>query len=471
MKTHINWLHKLTLITLVIFVGIMYLSFGRDYLYDWDEGIYSQLGVEMRASGNLLTPTWNGDVWLEKPPAVAWVTALGQSIVGDLELGSRLLMPLFAAITLFGIYQIGNYFGGTLMGAMSMAMLGYFDLFLARTRAVNTDGMLLAGITLLIWFLLKGSSSLKVALAITLAVFAKGPAGLLAIIIALPLFWHKPKKYLLAIAGYCAIFILPWHIYQYIVNGATFYTPYLLEQVLRRATVPIEFHLESRWFYFVHLYRDLGLGILVVAALGLMLTRRPTLLLAWWTLAPLAIFTLAKTRLPWYILPAYPGIALLVAHAITKLRVKKNISIITIISVGMLLQMLHKSYQYVDPSRASSPLPDQLQVATHIATRPGNTVAFLVSPSERVAEAILPHDQRISSSFRYGGAPSVVLYSNRHVAYYYNYEDFERDVRATQFDHVIVSTPDQHFVSDSYDVFTTTKGYIGYTKKDNDVNR
>ena len=187
MKTSISWLRYLAYASILIFMFLMWNKLGRDYLFDWDEGIYGQIGLEMVKSRDYLTPTWNNELWLEKPPLIAWVTALGISLVGPTEFGARFLMPLFAGLTLYAIYRIGTKLGGALMGASSMAILGYFNLFLARARALNTDGMLLAGITWTVWLLLSHGPAWIVGLVMGLTILAKGPAGILAILITLPL--------------------------------------------------------------------------------------------------------------------------------------------------------------------------------------------------------------------------------------------------------------------------------------------
>lgn len=475
MKLTIPWLQKITLVSICLFMALMWTGLGRDYLYDWDEGIYGQIGSEMVKTGDILTPTWNGDLWLEKPPMIAWVTALGIKVVGNNELGARLFMPLFAGLVLYAVFKLGEKLGGTLMGSASMAMLGYFNLFVARARAVNTDSMLLAAIAWSSWLVASGAPAWGVGLAMGLAIMVKGPAGILAILIALPLLIKKPKSFLLSTFYFLLLTILPWHLYAYLKHGAAFITPYILEQVLRRATVPIEFHLESRWFYFNFLYKELGLGVVLVSiySLALMLKKwvqnkkmNDLVLIAWWIFIPLVIFTLAKTRLSWYILPVYPGIALAIGYGLTYFADSKIAkSILSILVVGMLAQMLWHGYQYVEPSRSASPLSDTLQIAKALSAYPGSNLAMLVSSSERVAEAILPKDQAISSSFRYGGAPSVVWYSGKHVLYYYNYDNFGRDASIdTNITTLIVSTADADKVPAGFKLVATTNGYLGYAR-------
>jgi len=476
MKKLLPWLRNLTLISICLFMALMYIGLGRDYLFDWDEGIYATIGHEMRQSKDYLIPTWNSDLWLEKPPAIGWVTALGIALAGENELGVRLIMPLLAGLTLYAIFRIGEKLGGTLMGASSAAMLGFFNLFLSRARTVNTDGMLLAAIAWVSWLLLAGSSPWLVGLVMGLAVMAKGASGILAILIALPLLWHKSPRYLKFVTISFLLTIVPWHLYAYLIHGQSFITPYLLEQVIRRATVPIEFHLESRWFYFNFLYKDLGIGIILVALLSFFLMLRKWVIgrkldnlthIIWWVGLPLLLFTLAKTRLSWYILPIYPGIALAIGYGLSYFALeKKSKTVVSILVIGMLAQMLWHGYQYIDVGRPTGPLPDTLQVAKSLSNYPGQTLAMLVSPNERVAEAILPESQTISSSFRYGGAPSVVWYSHKNLIYYYNYDKFMIEADSNpSITGIIITLDDVTKVPPGFKQVFASGRYLGFVRE------
>ncbi len=474
-KLEINILKKITAVFLVVTTLLLYHNLGRDYLFDWDESIYAQLGIE-QTTGNLLTPTWNGDLWLEKPPLIAHLTALGSSLSTDRELGARLFIPVATLITLVSVYVIGAHLGGPITGSVGAIMLMYFELFIGRSRSVNTDIFLLAGLTLAVALILKNRKPYSVALALTLAIAAKGPAGLLAILITLPLFLNKSRKYFLISCFYILIYVLPWHLYQLLVNGADFYTPYLLEQVIRRATVPIEFHMESRWFYFVHLYRDLGLGIIFASALGLLATfKKKSYLLIWWVLLPLALFTIAKTRLSWYILPVYPAIALSIGYIfeylVALIDKKSRILVATTLVTLFALQSLIHLASVTEFKRRETTYPDHVSIALSLANQHESSIAFLVSTSERTAEAILPKDQRLSSSFRYGGAPSVVFYSGKHVAYYYNYDDFISDLNEGVHELAVVTEGDQDKIPSNFKQIKNIGGYYAYQKESTYANR
>jgi 4-amino-4-deoxy-L-arabinose transferase-like glycosyltransferase len=431
-KPNTNWIIFAFLMSMY---GVLMINLGRDALFDWDEGIYGELGRQVLSTGDLFTTYWNGAPWLEKPPGIAWISALGIALVGPTSYGARLFMPLIAIYVLYIVYRIGSHLGNYKHGLLAAGILAGFNLFLGRTRGVNTDMPLLASIATTILFLLEKKPAHWVALSIFGGVWFKGIAGLLSVIIAAPLILTQPKKYIFRLIALSLLFILPWHLYAYLQHGQDFLTPYFFEQVVRRATAQIEFHFEPRWYYFSYLYENLGLGVLLVAGLGIgsLLIRLyhdrkniPLYLtLLWWVGAPLVLFTLAKTRLFWYILPVYPALALVIAEIIGRFSVSKmQQKILLILTVGVLVQGLFAAGRSVEINKKTAAKPDRLAVVSALRQQNEQTLAVLVPESERLAEALLPEVARLSSSFRYGGMPSVVFYYQGPVEFYYNIDTF-----------------------------------------------
>ncbi len=437
LKDNSHIIDFLVLSFVVILVAILYLHLGRDPLFDWDESIYAQLGVEILKSHHWLTPTWNGQIWLEKPPGIAWLTALSLSLFGHNEFAARFFMPLLAGSSLYLTYLIGRSLKDRTLGILAMLLLANMNLFLSRARVLNTDIALLFTILFTVYLVMSKRRPWLVALAIALSFFFKGFAGSLSFIIVLPLLIKKSKKYLLQVIGYWLLFILPWHLYQLIVNGSNFITPYFKEQVLRRATVPIEFHLESRWYYFHYLYQNLDITWIFLLVLGLLFLvfklrssvahRWSLITLIWWFFFPLALFSLAKTRLYWYILPIYPAIALIIAYFLRQLASLHQLGYQILISFLGLYAIftLQHFLTLVDPYHSRVNLPPKLELATWAHHFSNQGLLVLVPYHERVAEAILPSEQRISSSFRYGGAPSIVFYAQQPVTYFYDLDKFK----------------------------------------------
>ena len=80
-------------------------------------------------------------------------------------------------------------------------------------------------------------------------------------------------------------------------------------------------------------------------------------------------------------------------------------------------------------------------------------------------------DQRLSSSFRYGGAPSVVFYSKKHVAFYYNYDEFARDLSINLHSLAIVTEGDIDKVPPGYLLIAKAGSYYAYQKDGLYANR
>jgi len=461
-----NFPNLLVFLFLFAVGATLYTNLGRDYLFDWDEGIYAELGRQLLATKNLLISSWNGSVWLEKPPGIAWISALGIALAGPSAFGARLLMPLFSVYTLYIVYRIGKHFGSWQQGLIAAGVLTTFNLFLGRTRAINTDMPLLASITTTILFLLENRPAWWVALAVFGGVWFKGLAGFLSLALAIPLLFQKSKKYWLLVIGDCLLFTLPWHLYAYFAYGSDFTTPYFFEQVLRRATTQIEFHFENRWYYFNYLFENLGLGVILVAGFGAMgtLIKRQHRYLLWWTFVPLVLFTLAKTRLFWYILPLYPALALLISLAITFfVSTKPSKAVITILTLGILLQSILVASRSVELAKQVVPPPDRIKVVQELSVVSQEELLVLVPRTERLAEALLPAVARLSSSFRYGGMPSVVFYYQGQVQFFYNVDTFN-DYFSTHNNPALVSSEDQPLLTPGYTIVSTTPTYLGIRK-------
>jgi len=453
---------------------VLMTNLGRDYLFDWDEGIYGELGRQLTLRRDLFTTYWNGEPWFEKPPGVAWIAGLGIALAGDSAYGARLLFPLVAIYTLWITYLLGKKIGDWRTGLVAAGLLATFNLFLGRTRSVNTDMPLLASLATTILFLLEKRPSWWVALSIVAGVWFKGIAGLISVIVALPLVLAKQKTYIIRLILTFLALVTPWHLYMLLRYGNSFLTPYFYEQVLTRTTTQIEFHFESRWYYFTYLYENLGLGVLTVVGVGVILllkhsladskNRLKYLTILWWILAPLSIFTLAKTRLFWYILPIYPALSLTAAYAITRIVVNDRTKVIlNILAVGVLLQGIMIARTSVEVDKVVVPMPDRLQIAHTI--QGDAKLLVLVPRSERLAEALLPDVARLSSSFRYGGMPSLVYYYHGPVEFFYNVDTFN-ELGLLHPAWMLVSREDLSLLTFPYKITAETKEYLGIKRSE-----
>jgi len=434
---------------LVFFLFLSYFHLGADPLFDWDEGIYGQVGRELKPP--VWDLTWNSELWFEKPPLVPLLVKLGFILTPDLELGARLFMPLFGVLVIIYVYLLIEKFLLSKIANYSVIFFLLAPLFLSRSRMLNTDIILLVSLTAVIYYLLifkehlrkdqcSWSDYFKIVIASTLGFYSKG------IIAALP--WGIWFLYLLIFERdllteywrqwlYLAVVIFvgfaPWHVYMTIKYGKDFWQVYLIEQVFVRTYKPIEYHFGG-WLYYVKFLIENLRWVLLISFFGgvsflrcFLKTKNKLfwLLLVWGGLV-LGLFTLAKTKLFWYILPLYPVLAILFACFGRYLR-KAYWPCLVLMVVWVALFNYPKFSQPVSPLNARNFIAESANDECE-----GEQMLVLVNASERRSKEILPKELQLSSSFIYGGAPSIVFYYDNRIKFFYQIEEFKEEWQKTE---------------------------------------
>jgi hypothetical protein len=121
------------------------------------------------------------------------------------------------------------------------------------------------------------------------------------------------KTFGLGLLGFLLV-VMPWHLAMYHLFGERFLAEYVGLHVLARATGQIEGHTSHWWYYFRVLLATAAPFAVVYPAAIYDLWRRMELR-AWviFSLVVIIFFTLVQTRLPHYIAPAYPALAVITA--------------------------------------------------------------------------------------------------------------------------------------------------------------
>jgi 4-amino-4-deoxy-L-arabinose transferase-like glycosyltransferase len=297
---------------------------GHKPLAEWDEGIYAEVSREM-LGGSWLTPHWNAQLWLEKPPLMLWVTAVFFKLFGVTEFWAR----------------AGSAFSG-------IAIVALLHSWLARTRDLLTAGLSTIILLATLGFLhvchvgemdvllslgaclaLIGLSQVQANdrngwyvfwIGFAIALMTKGAASvtipITAVLFAVVQRW-KLKQFGRAFAFGLAIFlalVLPWHLAMYHRFSHEFLAQYLGLHVLARATQQIEGHRTHWWYYIVVLIASAPPFVLLYPVAIYRGFRRAALQpWAIFAVVTVVFFTLIQTRLPHYIAPAYPALAVLTA--------------------------------------------------------------------------------------------------------------------------------------------------------------
>jgi 4-amino-4-deoxy-L-arabinose transferase-like glycosyltransferase len=323
---------------------LLFYRLGDGSFYDWDEAIYAQVAKELLRVGPWGTITWDGYRFFHKPPLYFWLTILSYKTLGIHELGAR----LWAAIFGFGVVVLTFVLGVRLRSwgvgvAASLLLLvvdhAYYSQwwnFLSLSRVGTLDTPLtfwIMAALLLVWEAERRPRLLMwVGIPVGLAVLTKAWPGLLAVMIAmayrlLARGGRPPQVGDWAIAGVVAgMVVLPWHLWQYGMHGESFLREYVAFNLVERVFRVIEENQGGPLFYLDVVRRGFSLwGYVLPLAYLWGIWRawrkgdRGAVLLLSWVAIPLVLFSVAQTKLGWYVNMIYPALALLLAIGLADL--------------------------------------------------------------------------------------------------------------------------------------------------------
>ena len=331
----------------LLFCGVWFAMLGARTLVPTDEGRYAEMAREMLATGDWITTRLNGIKYFEKPPLQIWMTALAFKFFGLGEWQARLWTGLcgFAGIVLTGI--AGRRLYGPDTGLAAALVLGSC-LFWAAMGHINTLDMgLAAGMTLTLCGVLiaqngtggQPGTRLRWMLAcwggMALAVLSKGliglalPGAVLILYTVVSRDWRIWQRLHLAPGLLVfAVITVPWFVLVSIRNPE-FPQFFFIHEHFQRFTSKVH-HREGPWYYFLPILLGGLLPWLMVFGQSLWAARRevpapatpapvagrgfqPKKLLLIWSVFIFVFFSISSSKLPSYVLPVFPSLALLIA--------------------------------------------------------------------------------------------------------------------------------------------------------------
>lgn len=305
-------------------------------LRDWDEGTIASVARGMVASGDWIYPTIYGGPYLNKPPLVEWLMAMGYT-AGISEWTSRLFPALVSALAVPLLYGLGREVFGQRRPALLSAGVFLTLLPVVRHgRLAMRDGV---AVTLFLLLLLCGLRSRKqpayalgVGIALGLIALTKGILVFLLGLIALVFLGIQivvgkeakggANKFLLRNPYLwlgLAIGILPvvlWYGAQLVRYGDVYWQGHFVSQSFDRVTSAIEEHQQPPWYYLLELLKYSWPWLMFWPGGVLLAWRQRQQPWAQLVLVGTGIYlgaiSLMGTKLPWYIMPLYPFVALAV---------------------------------------------------------------------------------------------------------------------------------------------------------------
>jgi 4-amino-4-deoxy-L-arabinose transferase-like glycosyltransferase len=345
---------------LAAFVIVWLYVLGVRTLLPPDEGRYAEMAREMWASGDWITTRLNGIKYFEKPPLQTWMNALSFAAFGLGEWQARLwtglcglgsvLLAGYAANRVFGA-RAGFYAALTLGSSLFWVACGQvnsLDMGVSAMMAIALCSLLLAqrdGATdqqQRNWMLACWAG-------MALAVLAKGliglvlPGGVLVIYSLVARDFGIWKRLHLA-KGLLLFFAIatPWFVLVGLKNPEQPHF-FFIHEHWERFFLKTH-HREGAWYYFLLLLIPGIMPWLGVLPQALWHGARrdaqarfqPKLLLLVWVVFITLFFSYSSSKLPGYILPVFPALALLIASYLEHAsRLNRSIAAVLMIVVGI----------------------------------------------------------------------------------------------------------------------------------------
>ncbi|MGD0573031.1 MAG: glycosyltransferase family 39 protein [Sedimentisphaerales bacterium] len=331
-----------TLLICAGFTALYLLIAGSSTLWDRDEPRYARVTAEMVESGNYLVPTFNGQIWFDKPILLYWLMSVPVRLLGPSEIACRFAGVMGTAVTLLLTFFIGKKLFDAKAGLWAEAILGTTLLMLFVGSSALVDGITLPFIVgAMAIFVSRLGEKIRaidagaMGVLIGLGMLAKGPLGLLPVFVIIVAIWFGRENtggfirnflwVCLAVVIAAGIFLL-WAIPANRAADGELYRVFFGKHIVGRALSPMEGHGGNFLLYLPYYPAIMVAGffpwvIFLPGAFSASLGKRignagaRNILLSW-IIVTVVLMTIAATKLPHYILFAWPAMAVMTGATI-----------------------------------------------------------------------------------------------------------------------------------------------------------
>jgi 4-amino-4-deoxy-L-arabinose transferase-like glycosyltransferase len=356
-----------SLIVLTLASALVLLSnLGGPRLWDRDEPRNASCAAEMLERGDWVVPVMNAELRTHKPVMLYWVTMFFYSLGGVNEFTARLGSALAGIGSVLLTYAIGRRLFSEKAAFWAAISLSTMLMFNVAARAATPDSLLIFFIVATLAAFVHGvpwregetHARLPIGIASLMylaasgAVLTKGPVGLIlplaivgAYLMSLGYEWPQanergwklilvntasgllqtPKRFFLALwqmrpilgAAIVIVVAVPWYVWVGIRTHGEWPNGFFFEHNLHRFNESMEGHGGSIFYYPVALLVGSFPWSTLLIPICLLLRkewpqpqRRGIVFCLCWVGVIVGLFSLAQTKLPSYITPCYPGLAL-----------------------------------------------------------------------------------------------------------------------------------------------------------------
>lgn len=407
----------------VVVSGFIYFwALGEPAYWDRDEPRNAGCAAEMMARGDWIVPTFNDELRQQKPPLLYWLMGIAYSIFGVNEFAGRFFSAILGVGTVVATWGIARCFFDRATAMLASLILASSLMFCVAARAATPDSVLIFCVTMALWVFAKQYTGTKytgtnaspfstrfglvgIYLFLGLAILAKGPVGFVLPMAVMGWFllqrdWIEssdtdpsasfvrraiepfhPKRFwrtLMAMnpltgTAIALLVAAPWFVAVGIATDGEFLKRFFLDENFGRATKTLENHSGGLWFYPVAILVgffpwsifwgpvtfDLAAKTFRSTDARQRIDDGTRFAICWITIQVVA-FSLVRTKLPSYVTPCYPALAMLTAHALMRMVRSKSASpqwLWNIANVSMLLAGVGISVGFWFAAKEFAPIP------------------------------------------------------------------------------------------------------------------
>jgi 4-amino-4-deoxy-L-arabinose transferase-like glycosyltransferase len=360
-----------TVFLFLAFIALYFYGLGHLPLLGPDEPRYAQVAREMFLRHDLITPTLGGQLWFEKPALLYWLMIACFKLFGVSEFAARLPAAISGLLTIAAVFVVARQIArgtedregfifwsvlaaGTMLGVIVFSRAASFDILLTMTTTwalaffilhefesnLKMRRALLAGCYVFIGVSLLGKGLIGIVIPVgVVALYFLLERRLPQRSLLMSLMWGVPLALIVASVWYFPViqrhgwlfidqFFIQHHFARYLSNKFHHHAPfyyYLL--ILPLLALPwtaflIDGAMESckslvvqrdKLKFVGHKFKSRKLGS------GDDPIRRLLVFALAWILFPLIFFSLSSSKLPGYLLPVLPAIALIVGERFWRL--------------------------------------------------------------------------------------------------------------------------------------------------------
>jgi 4-amino-4-deoxy-L-arabinose transferase-like glycosyltransferase len=325
------------LVALALLAGGLLLP-GLSYpLVEPDESRYAEIAREMQTTGDWIMPTLNRQNYIDKPPLLYWLVAGSFGFFGTSEWAARLVPAVSALATVLATFVFGSRLVGRRAAFLSACALALMPGFAICGRFLVLDSLLAWWVTAALFAGYRAIQGSRVfagwwvisAACCGLGVLTKGPVAVVLVVPVLAAhLWltrHPTRPTLAHWLTYGAMncgLAAPWYL-AITARDPAFAWHFLIDHHLARF-FGSEYHAQPFWYYIpIIAAACLPWSVLLVPIFRFLLDRSPEtrtrrspalgffVLWAGWCLL---FFSLSQGKLPTYVLPALPPVAVLIGY-------------------------------------------------------------------------------------------------------------------------------------------------------------